>query len=154
MRRKDKEITNRTQLDTIIRGSMVCRIALAKDNSPYLVPLSFGYDGRKIYLHTAKEGKKLEYFAANPKVCFEFEGNVKLQRNNKSACKWTLEYKSVIGYGTIKEIVEPEQKKYALQQIILQYAESASAIPETAVNEVRVWEIEIKSMTGKKSRKE
>jgi hypothetical protein len=154
MRRKDKEITNRTQLDAIIRGSLVCRIALVKDNSPYLVPLSFGYDGTAIYLHTAKEGKKIEYFTANPKICFEFEGSIKLLCNNKSACKWTFAYESVIGYGTIQEIVEPEQKKYALQQIILQYAETASAIPDIALDEVRVWKIAIDSMTGKKSPKE
>ena len=34
MRRSDKEITNRDQLEAIIRGSLVCRLALAKDNVP------------------------------------------------------------------------------------------------------------------------
>jgi len=46
-------------MDEIIRGSHVCRIALAIDNMPYIVPVSFGYDGESIYLHTAKEGKKI-----------------------------------------------------------------------------------------------
>ena len=34
MRRSDKEITNRDQLEAIIRGSLVCRLALARDNVP------------------------------------------------------------------------------------------------------------------------
>ena len=42
MRRKDKEITNRAEMESIIRRSMVCRLALADENLPYLVPLCFG----------------------------------------------------------------------------------------------------------------
>ncbi|MFB3897540.1 MAG: pyridoxamine 5'-phosphate oxidase family protein [bacterium] len=151
MRRKDKEITNRTQLEAIIRTSLVCRIALSKENQPYLVPLSFGYDGTSIYFHTAKEGKKLEYIDANPRVCFECEGKVKLLKNNQDSCNWTLEYTSVIGYGTIQEITDSEQKKSALTQIVLHYSDTASAIPDTALDKVRVWKLTIESMTGKKS---
>lgn len=151
MRRKDKEINDRTQLDAIIRNSLVCRLALAKDNQPYLVPLSFGYDGTGLYFHTAKEGKKLEYIAANPKVCFECEGEVKLLKTNQDSCNWSLEYESVIGYGTLQEITNPEQKRTALLQIVLHYSDTASSIPDTALDNVRVWKLTIDSMTGKKS---
>jgi hypothetical protein len=44
MRRTDKEIRSREEIDEIIRGSHVCRIAMAMDNMPYIVPVSFGYD--------------------------------------------------------------------------------------------------------------
>ena len=60
-------------MDDIIRGSNVCRIALAKDNIPYIVPVSFGYDGESIYIHTAKEGKKINIIKNNNNLCFEFE---------------------------------------------------------------------------------
>jgi nitroimidazol reductase NimA-like FMN-containing flavoprotein (pyridoxamine 5'-phosphate oxidase superfamily) len=30
-------------------------LGLAKDNSPYIVPVSFGYDGDAIYFHTTKK---------------------------------------------------------------------------------------------------
>ncbi|MCX7825080.1 MAG: pyridoxamine 5'-phosphate oxidase family protein [Verrucomicrobiae bacterium] len=53
MRRTDKEISDRRQKDEIIRGSLVCRVAMAKDNAPYVVSMSFGYDGAAIYLHAA-----------------------------------------------------------------------------------------------------
>jgi nitroimidazol reductase NimA-like FMN-containing flavoprotein (pyridoxamine 5'-phosphate oxidase superfamily) len=151
MRRKDKEINNQSLLEAVIRESKICRIALSKDNQPYLVPLSFGYDGTAIYLHTAKEGQKLEYIAANPNVCFEIEGKVKLLKNIKSACKWTFVYESIIGYGTIQEITEPEQKRSAIKQIVLHYSDTATDIPDTALADVRVWKIAIDSMTGKKS---
>ena len=39
MKRSDKEITDREQLGAIILDSLVCRLALARDNVPYLVPM-------------------------------------------------------------------------------------------------------------------
>ena len=152
MRRTDKEIANRRRIDEIIRGSLVCRVAMAKDNAPYVVPLSFGYDGAAIYLHTAPEGKKIECFEANPQVCFEFERNVELRRDPRSACKWTFSFESVIGYGTISELVEPAQKEGALNEIMRQYSEKAWTFESASVAKVRVWKISITSITGKQSK--
>ena len=61
MRRTDREIESREEMDEIIRGSKVCGIALAMDNIPYIISVSFGYDAESIYIHTAKEGKKIIY---------------------------------------------------------------------------------------------
>ncbi len=49
----------------------------------------FSFDGKALYVHTAAEGKKIEYFEVNQQVCFEFERNVELRRDSHSACKWT-----------------------------------------------------------------
>ena len=124
MRRSDKEIKDRRQIDAIIRDSLVCRVAMAKDNVPYVIPLSFGYDGAAIYLHTAPEGKKIEHFLANPQVCFEFERNVELLRDPQIGCKWTFGFESVIGYGTIAELLESVKKEHALNEIM-----RASTVP-------------------------
>jgi len=151
MRRNDKEIADRRQIDEIIRGSLVCRVAMAKDNAPYVVPMSFGYDGAAIYLHTAPDGKKIEYFEANPQVCFEFERNVELRRDPQIACKWTFSFESVIGYGSISELVEPAQKERALNEIMRQYSGKTWPFESASVAKVRVWKIIISSMTGKQS---
>ena len=45
MRRSEREITNRTEIDAIIRSCQVCRVGLADGIEPYIVPMSFGYDG-------------------------------------------------------------------------------------------------------------
>ena len=92
MRRTEKEISDRPRLDALIRDSLVCRVAMAKDNAPYLVPLSFGYDGTAIYLHTAPAGRKISHFEANPQVCFEFERQVELRRDPVNACKWSFNF--------------------------------------------------------------
>jgi nitroimidazol reductase NimA-like FMN-containing flavoprotein (pyridoxamine 5'-phosphate oxidase superfamily) len=152
MRRTEKEIGDRQQIDEIIRGCLVCRVAMAKDNTPYVVPMSFGYDGAAIYLHTAPDGKKIECFKANPQVCFEFERNVELRRDPQSACKWTFSFESVIGYGTISELVGPAQKEQALNEIMCQYSGKTWPFESASVAKVRVWKIAITSMTGKQSK--
>jgi uncharacterized protein len=151
MRRRDKQITRRRDMDAVIRGSLVCRLALAKDNQPYLVPVAFGYDGRALYLHTALEGTKLEYFRVNPRVCFEFERHVELRRHPKIACRWSLAYESVIGYGTLRELVSSAAKRAALNQIMRQYSGKTWTFGPAAVVNTRVWKITITSLTGKRS---
>ena len=154
MSRKEKEIKGREEIDEIIRGSQVCRLALAAENLPYLVPLSFGYDGSAIYLHTAREGKKIQCFKANNRACFEFERNVRLLRDTNTACRWSFSYESVIGYGAIHELVDPAQKEYGLNQIMLQYSGKQWKFKDAIFSKTRVWKISIDSLTGKRSKEE
>ena len=71
MIRAEKEIKDCSEIDGVIRECRVCRVAFARDGEPYLVPLSFGYDGEALYFHTAPKGKKIDCIDANPRVCFE-----------------------------------------------------------------------------------
>jgi nitroimidazol reductase NimA-like FMN-containing flavoprotein (pyridoxamine 5'-phosphate oxidase superfamily) len=151
MRRRDKEITNRREIDEIIRSAQVCRIAMASGNEPYVVPVSFGYDGKAIFFHTAKSGRKIEFIEANNRVCFEFEANVSLKADDGDACKWTFEFESVIGYGTIIELGSGTDRARGLNQIMLHYSGREWDIDETATATTRVWRIEIESVTGKRS---
>jgi nitroimidazol reductase NimA-like FMN-containing flavoprotein (pyridoxamine 5'-phosphate oxidase superfamily) len=151
MRRRDRQVESREEIDAIIGGSDVCRLALAVNDAPYLVPLSFGYDGEAIYLHTAREGKKIEYFEANKRVCFEFERNVRFVQQPGSACDSTFSFETVIGYGTISELVDPDQKAYALDQVTRHYTDAQATFDDDAMDRVRAWQISIESMLGKRS---
>jgi len=151
MRRNDKKITERAEIDSIIRGAKICRLAFASEGEPYLVPISFGYDGRALYFHTALEGRKLEFIAANPRVCFEFEGNIELVDHPELACKWTFAFESVIGYGAMAELKEPEVKSLGLNQIMRQYSGREWPIGAKALEGTRIWRLEIESVSGKRS---
>ena len=144
-----KEIIKREEIDHIIRGSLVCRVGLAANNSPYIIPLSFGYDGKFIYLHTGKEGKKIRHFEDNPSVCFEFERDVKLVTNSSNPCKWAFLYQSVIGFGAICELTAEEEKIYGLNQIMLQYSHKNWELKDISLTATRIWKISIDSITGK-----
>jgi nitroimidazol reductase NimA-like FMN-containing flavoprotein (pyridoxamine 5'-phosphate oxidase superfamily) len=151
MKRRDREITKRDEIDAIIRAAEVCRVAFADNNEPYIVPVSFGYDGEALYIHTAKTGRKLDFIAANNRLCFELEANVAIQAHDTEACDWTFYFESVIGYGTISELTENRDKTHGLNQIMLHYSKREWKIEEAQIATTRVWRIEIESLTGKRS---
>jgi uncharacterized protein len=152
MRRTDKEITEPALLSHIIEQALVCRLGLAKDDVPYVLPVSFGYDGKAIYFHTAKEGKKIDFMTVNDRVCCEFEHGVDLIRNDINPCKWTFSFQSVIGYGTVAELTEHVEKRNGLNQIMKHYSGREWAFSAEDLERIRVWRIEVESLTGKQSK--
>lgn len=152
MRRKEKEIVDSSEIDEILREAQVCRIAFARQDEPYLVPLFFGYDGRCLYFHTAPEGKKLDFIAANSRVCFEVERDVRLAPHDSEACSWSAHFESVIGWGIIVEMRSNEEKEHGLNQIMLHYSGSEWSYDPSQLKGTRVWCVEIESLSGKRSR--
>jgi nitroimidazol reductase NimA-like FMN-containing flavoprotein (pyridoxamine 5'-phosphate oxidase superfamily) len=150
LRRKDKEITDKNEIESIIRKSLVCRLGLADNGTPYIVPLCFGYKDNSLYFHSAKEGRKIEILKRNNDVCFEFDDNLEVQAG-KAACAWGMKYRSVIGYGKATLIEDPEEKRKALDVIMAQYADGAFEYSEKVFGKALVIKVEIESMTGKKS---
>ena len=67
IRRKEKAITEETELRAILQKVKYITIAMCKDNEPQLVSMSHGYDPEKncIYFHCAREGKKVDYLIVN-----------------------------------------------------------------------------------------
>ena len=151
MLRKDQEITEQSAIESVIQASLVCRLALSDNDRPYIVPLCFGYDGKNIYMHTAPEGLKIDHFLANPRVCFEFERKIRLLPTEGKGCDSTFEYETVIGFGTIQEILPVEDKMAALKWVVMQYQPDAEPLDLEDMKGFRVWQIIIDSMTGKRS---
>ena len=65
MRRKDREITGRENIEPILQACKVCRVAMTgTDGWPYVIPMNFGYtwdeDGLTLYFHGGVKGKKID----------------------------------------------------------------------------------------------
>ncbi len=150
MRRKEKEITEKSKIEAVIRKSGVCRIGLSNDNIPYIVPMCFGYQDNSIYVHGSLKGKKIDILKKNQNVCFEFDINTEIVEDEND-CEWGMKYQSVIGYGKALFIKKPEDKRKALNIIMNQYSDRPSQFSEKAINGTTVIKIEIESMTGKQS---
>jgi nitroimidazol reductase NimA-like FMN-containing flavoprotein (pyridoxamine 5'-phosphate oxidase superfamily) len=150
VRRKDKEITDRVQIDEIIRRSAVIRLALVDNGTPYIVPMCFGYDGSTFYLHSAKEGRKIEVLRRNPRVCFELDTDCELKESEKP-CSFSMKYRSVVGYGTVSFVEEKAAKARALNLIMNQYAAGEFSIPEEPLEKIEIIAVHDIEMTGKKS---
>ncbi len=124
---------------------------MVKGSIPYIIPMNFGYDGRSIFLHSAREGRKIAFLTSGNSVCFEMETEVSLLSNTTRACSWSAQFKSVIGYGSITELTAPEEMTHGLDQIMAHYSSEAWEYPQGALSTLRVWKLTIDSVTGKQS---
>ena len=151
MRRKDKEITDRSEMESILHKAIVCRIAMSDNNMPYVIPVNFGYKDDILYFHSAIEGKKIDILKKNNKVCFEVDIDHEIIEH-KRPCSFSMRYLSVIGFGAATFIDDLEKKKKALSIIMDHYATGNDfEFRERMLNRIEVVKVQIDSMTGKKS---
>lgn len=150
MRRNEREIKDRTVIDTIIRQCRVCHLALSDGEEPYIVPLCFGYDGETLYLHSAPKGRKIDILLKNNRVCFEFDIPEGL-REAEQGCRWGIKYRSVIGFGTAEMVNNPEAKREALKILMAQYSDKEYTFPEDVVTKTAVIKVVIARVTGKQA---
>ena len=150
MRKKEKEITETSAIESIIHQSIVCRLGLSEGSLPYVVPVCFGYQDRTIYIHGSFMGKKIDMIQKNPNVCCEFDINTKIMQA-ENACDWGVKYQSVIGFGKASLLKDPDEKRKALSIIMSQYSDRSFQFPEKKLDKTAVIKIEIATMTGKQS---
>jgi uncharacterized protein len=150
VRRHEQQITDTAAVEDILRRATVCRLAMCDGYVPYVVPLCYGYKDWTLYIHCAREGRKLDILRQNPNVCFEVEVDCEVKKG-QSACKWAYSYESVIGSGRAVPIDEPDEKRRALDVIMQQFGGPAGPYAEDSLARTLIIKVEIAEMTGKRS---
>ena len=114
MRRKDREITEINDILKIIEKAKILHLGLFDREYPYVVPLHYGFEfvnGTLLFfMHSAREGHKLDLIRGNPNVCVELECDIELVSGGDVPCKYGSTFASVIGRGEAK-LVDDEQEK-------------------------------------------
>ena len=152
MTKRERQITDPSQILNILDTAKVLHLGLAVDNEPYVVPMNYGYtmeDGHMIvYLHSALKGKKLDMIRANPKVFFEldcdlapFEGMV--------ACRYGLSYSSVMARGEARIVEDVEEKKKAMSILMKTQTGKDFSFDEKLVSIVAVIRVDVSEYTAK-----
>ncbi len=153
MRRKDREITDRLQMETIIANCQVCHLALAtREGHPYALALNFGYapgNPAVLYFHCANEGKKLGLIRQNPRCAFILDRPLGLV-TGPMACDWGMKYESVMGTGRIEILTDPAERRAGLDCMMAQYGQRSPAYRPEHVGKVLVLRLTIEEMTAKR----
>ena len=150
MIRKDRLIKDPQEVEALIQRALVCRLAMADENGPYVVPLCFGYHRGSLYFHTGLKGKKLDILEKNNKVCFEFDLDHEIKQS-VNACEWSMKYKSVIGFGKATIIRDHPVKQKTLDIIMQHYSDKSFKYPEEKIRNIFIIKVDIESITGKQS---
>jgi nitroimidazol reductase NimA-like FMN-containing flavoprotein (pyridoxamine 5'-phosphate oxidase superfamily) len=150
LRRSDRELTDRADIDDVINRARICHLALCKNNVPYAVPMNYGYADGCLYFHSAKEGKKIDILRSNNSVSFTIYVDERHAASD-AACKWSTKYKSVIGEGKAFLVEEPGKKEAALAIIMRHYSDREFTFDPLQLNKAVIIKVIIDSLSGKQS---
>jgi hypothetical protein len=141
-----------------LREAKVGHIASSWDDQPFLNPSTFWYDeaNRRIIFHSNIAGRVRANLERNPKVCLEASELGKLLPSNV-ALEFSLQYRSVVVFGTARIVEDPEEKRAALYGLIGKYFPKMEAgkeyrpITDKELKRTSVYAIEIESWSGKEN---
>lgn len=119
------------------------RLACARADQPYIVPIYFSYDGQHLYGVTTL-GQKIEWLRTNPQVCVEVD-----------ECSSPYHWISIVVFGRYEEITETPPhdslRAYALELLQKRPMWWQPACVATAKREQRppiFYRIHVGQMTG------
>jgi nitroimidazol reductase NimA-like FMN-containing flavoprotein (pyridoxamine 5'-phosphate oxidase superfamily) len=96
---------NTEEIENILHNQLLGRIGCHANNTTYIVPISYAYDGEFIYALT-REGMKVSMMRQNRQVCFEVE-------NIPDLANW----QSVICWGEFEELPNRTERHQGLEML-------------------------------------
>lgn len=146
MRRNNLKLPEDEARQILMQGEYGILSTIGEDGFPYGIPLSYAYDGEKIYFHcAANEGHKLENLNFSNKVCFTVVGRTQVLPG-----KFSTKYESVIVFGTVSPV---EDKLAALEKLCEKYSpdfeEQGKKYAKASEMKTGVYELQIIELTGK-----
>ncbi|MBE6541352.1 MAG: pyridoxamine 5'-phosphate oxidase family protein [Ruminococcaceae bacterium] len=153
MTRREREITDRQEILSILDRSKITHIGLVDGDEPYVVPMNYGYtmneDGKLcLYLHGATQGRKLDVMRKNPNVFFSMECDIQPFEGDV-ACRYGTAYKSLMGRGKALILDDPREKMKALSIFMKTQTGKDFEFNEKLVKVVSVIRIDVSEYTAK-----
>lgn len=105
------------EVDDVLRSEVLGRIGCVADGWPYVVPVTYVYDGESVFVHSG-EGLKLRAMRESPQVCFEVE-----------QIRSTSDWRTVVAKGRFEQL-QRDTNEYAMTLLSGKFASvrpSASA---------------------------
>ena len=154
IRRKEKAITDEKIMKKILSEVAYVTIALCKDNQPYLVSLSHGYDPDRncIYFHCASEGKKIDYLKENNVVWGQAIIDKGYIQGSCDHLYATTQFK-----GKVTFVNDFEEKKEILINMVHKLDDNPDVLIEKqltqqSISKITIGRIDIEYMSGKEAK--
>ena len=115
--RRIKQTASQEECIALLESAPRGVLAVHGENGyPYGLPVNYVYLDGRIYFHCAKEGHKLDAIRANDKVSFTI-----LSEPVRNDGEWWYCFTSVIVFGRISDINEPEKADMVLRALGSKY---------------------------------
>ena len=153
MRRGERQITEQSEIEEVLRGGKYAVLALCRDGEPYVVTLSYGYENEtgSLYFHCAKDGLKTEFIRQNPSVCATV---IEDRGYRQTRCEQA--YRSVVLRGKV-ELVTDEHAKRKAVDVLLDHLEDNPEAMRAKIqglsgkfDAMEIWRLAIEEISGKR----
>ncbi len=151
MRRKKQLLSQEETAAVLARGSSGVLALAGEDGYPYAVPLSYVYDGGRLYFHCARSGHKLDAIRRCEKASF-----CVIDQDQIVPEEYTSYFRSVIAFGRVRILEDEGEKRAAIEKLALKYAPDSTVEDRKQVIQ-KEWEplcmleMELDHVTGKEA---
>jgi len=107
----DPDVINR-----VLDAGFLAHVGFQVDGQPFVIPTLYGRDGKTLFLHGSAASRTLGELAAGVPACVTITlvDGIVLAR---SAFHHSMNYRSVVTFGTARAIADQERKLHALRAI-------------------------------------
>ena len=141
-----------------LKTAKVGHIASSRDDQPFLNPTMFWLDEEhhQIVFHSNVAGRVRSNIERNPKVCLEVSELGKFLPSNV-ALEFSLQFRSVVVFGTARLIQDAEEARHLLYGLILKYFPQMTAgkeyreITDKELRATSIYAIQIEEWSGKEN---
>lgn len=145
-------------IKAFLHEAQIGHIATSSEEQPFINPTTFWFDEKnhQIIFHSNIAGRVRSNIEANPKVCMEASDLGKMLPSNV-ALEFSLQYRSVLVYGTARIIEDQNEAKSLLYNLIRKYFPNMQAgveyreITEKEFRSTSIYAIQIESWSGKEN---
>lgn len=153
MRRPERQVTDPEQIRGILDRARVLFLALHDEPAPYVVPLFFGHEDGRLYVHSALSGTKVDLLRVDPRVGFSAAADL-LIVEGKDACSFTARGESVAGSARARVVETEEERLHGLDLIMRHYTTPGAgdrfSYRPTSLSRMCVIALEIITILGKR----
>jgi len=122
----ERGVYDREAIDAILDEALICHVAYVVDGQPRVIPTIHARDGDVLYIHGSNASRTLRAAKGGSPVAIEvtlLDGLVLA----RSAFHHSMNYRSVVVYGLVREITDPDEKWRAQQALVEHVVHGRSA---------------------------
>lgn len=149
--RRNRQLLPEEESIAILENGTSGVLALSGDNGyPYAVPISYVYNDRKLYFHSALNGHKIDAIRRNGLASF-----CVIAQDIVVPAEFITRFRSVIAFGRIRIIDEPVEKRRTAELLAAKYDPdnlgNLDREMEKGFDRMCMIELEIEHLTGKEA---
>ena len=150
MRRAKQQLSREAAVEILAKNTGGTLALLGDEDYPYAVPMSYVYFDGKLYFHSADTGHKIDAVARHEKASF-----CVIDQDLIVPEKYTTYFRSVIAFGKIRRVEDPEEMGRIATILALKYSpdceEGIQKEVRSSLHHMAILELTIEHMTAKES---